>query len=47
MAALGYGIEANEIDDPQLRALWSRLQRLHSEMSPLVDQVASTLEVAT
>lgn len=36
MAALDYGLRSDDIDDPDLRAAWHRLQSLHAELRPLV-----------
>jgi hypothetical protein len=36
MAALDYGLRPDDIQDPELRVAWERLQSLHAELRPLV-----------
>jgi len=46
MAALEYGIRAEQIDDPALADLWARLQRSYREISPLLAEAMTRLDVA-
>jgi hypothetical protein len=46
MAALEYGIAPEQIDDPELADLWGRLQRGYREISPLLTEAMSRLDVA-
>jgi hypothetical protein len=46
LAALDYGIKARDIADPELAALWRRLERAYARMAPLLDQAADELGVA-
>jgi hypothetical protein len=45
-SALEYGIQARDIADPELAALWARLERGFSEMAPLIDAATKRLDVA-
>lgn len=46
MAALDYGLRADDIGDPDLRAAWQRLQGLHEELRPLVREFERRLGTA-
>jgi hypothetical protein len=45
-AALEYGIRAEDIADPELADLWSRIERGYQELAPLLDEARSRLDVA-
>lgn len=45
-AALEFGIRADDITDPELADLWSRLERGYRELAPLLDEARSRLDVA-
>jgi len=36
VSALEYGIRSDEIDDPELAALWRRLETLYDQMRPSI-----------
>jgi hypothetical protein len=46
LAALEYGIKAEDIADPEISALWARLAKAYDELAPLVDEAAGRLDVA-
>jgi hypothetical protein len=46
MAALEYGIQPNQIADPELAKLWGRLRRAYRNLAPLLDEATSRLDVA-
>lgn len=46
VAALEYGIAPEQIDDPELAELWARLQRGYRELSPLMAEAMTRLDVA-
>ena len=45
-AALDYGIDRNEIQDPQVADLWRRLDRSYREFGPLLDDAMRQLDVS-
>jgi hypothetical protein len=47
MAALAYGIAPEQIDDPELSELWDRILRGYRELSPLLSEAMTRLDVAT
>jgi hypothetical protein len=46
LAALDYGIKSDDIADPELAALWARLERTYADLAPLLDEAAEQLDVA-
>lgn len=45
-SALEYGITADDIANPELAALWARLERSYHEIAPLIDAAIQRLDVA-
>lgn len=45
-ATLEYGVRADDIEDPSIAELWSRLERGFNELAPLLDEAAARLDVA-
>lgn len=39
VATLDYGVRSDDIDDPETAALWSKLETLYDEMTPLMAQL--------
>ena len=37
LATLDYGLEPDDIVDPELRAAWAELRELHDRMRPLIE----------
>jgi hypothetical protein len=46
MAALEYGIAPDQINDPNLSDLWDRLLRAYRDISPLLSEAMTRLDVA-
>lgn len=46
VSALEYGICSDEIDDPELGALWRRLEGLYEQMRPAIVATDRLLRVA-
>ncbi len=46
MAALDYGIDAEEIQDQELAALWTSLDEAYRRFSPLLEEIADRLDVS-
>lgn len=44
--AVEYGIHADEIDDPELRELWRKLETDYRKLWPLVSEIESRLRKA-
>jgi hypothetical protein len=44
LAALDYGLRPEDIEDHELRAVWSELRELHSRMRPLVKTFEQLLD---
>jgi hypothetical protein len=45
LAALEYGINSDDIDDPGLSELWQQLDQRYQEIAPLLDEMAVRLDV--
>jgi hypothetical protein len=45
-SALEYGVTSSDIADPELAALWARLERSYREIAPLIEQAIRRLDVA-
>jgi hypothetical protein len=45
-SALEYGLRAEDIADPELAAMWARLEQGYKEMAPLIDAATKRLDVA-
>lgn len=45
-SALEYGLQSEDIADPELAALWARLEQGYREMAPLIDAATKRLDVA-
>lgn len=43
LAAMEYGIHAEQIDDGEVRRVWDALERAYRELTPLVDRINSLL----
>ena len=46
VATLEYGIRSDEIDDPELAALWRRMEKLYDELRPALDITDRMLRAA-
>lgn len=44
LAALEYGIRSEQIDDSELRSLWSDLEQRYRSLTPLVSQIGERLD---
>jgi hypothetical protein len=39
VGTLDYGVRSDDIDDPETAFLWSKLERLYDEMTPVMAQL--------
>lgn len=46
LAALEYGVRAEDIEDPKLRALWEQVEIGYRSLTPLVTQISKELRKA-
>lgn len=46
LAALEYGVRAEQIDDAEISRAWEAVERAYGELTPLVDRVSSLLQTS-
>ena len=46
LATLDYGISSDDIDDPEIAALWAELERLYRGMAPIMGTIDRRIRAA-